>query len=106
MKSSIEVGELERGNAIGDGCGASPDVIIVYEWDVDSFHRKVSNLERQGYIARRETYRVTPEMNPETGQIVHLHTVEVNRALPQEATVRNSPAPVEADAETSTRTRV
>jgi hypothetical protein len=33
-------------------------------------------------VARRETYRVTPEMNPETGQIVHLHTVELYQPTP------------------------
>jgi len=28
---------------------------------------------------------VTPEMNPETGQIVHLHKVELYQASPDEA---------------------
>src|SRR5262245_26843961 len=51
--------------------------IIVSEWDADAFHRRVSELELQGYVVRRETYRVTPETNPETGRIVHLHTVEL-----------------------------
>ena len=46
-------------------------------WDADTLHRQVLELELQGYAVRRETYRVTPEMNPETGQIVHLHTVEL-----------------------------
>jgi hypothetical protein len=39
----------------------------------------------QGYITRRESYRVTPEMNPETGRIIHLHTVELRQAGPDEA---------------------
>ena len=38
--------------------------------------RDSSDLELQGYVARRETYRVTPEMNPETGRIFHLHTAD------------------------------
>ena len=48
----------------------------------DTFHRRVLDLELQGYVVRRETYRVTPEMNPETGQIIHLHTVELYQATP------------------------
>jgi hypothetical protein len=56
------------------------DVIVVREWDADSFHRRVLELESKGYIARRETYRITPEVNPETGEIVHLHTIELLKA--------------------------
>jgi hypothetical protein len=59
--------------------------IVVAEWDADAFHSRVSGLELQGYVARRETYRVTPEMNPETGRIVHLHTVELYRDCLDEA---------------------
>jgi hypothetical protein len=59
-------------------------VIVVSEWDADVFHRRVLDLEMQGYITRRETYRVTPEMNPETGRIVHLYTVELRQASPDE----------------------
>ncbi len=53
------------------------DVIFVREWDADQFHARVMELEKQGYVARRETYRVTPEMNPETGWITHLHSIEL-----------------------------
>ena len=53
--------------------------VVVSEWDADAFHRRVSDLELQGYVVRRETYRVTPETNPETGRIVHLHTIELYR---------------------------
>jgi len=56
------------------------DVIVVREWDADSFHRRVLELESQGYTTRRDTYRITPEMDPETGNIVHLHTIEMSRA--------------------------
>jgi hypothetical protein len=61
------------------------NAIVISEWDADAFHRRVMDLELQGYVARRETYRVTPEMNPETGRIVHLHTVELYQADPDEA---------------------
>ncbi len=54
------------------------NVILVREWDVDLFHRRVLDLEAEGYIARLETYRVIPEMNPETGEITHLYTIEVD----------------------------
>jgi len=53
------------------------DAVWVREWDVDAFHRKVLDLEAEGYITRRETYGVTPEMNPETGEIIHLRTIEM-----------------------------
>ncbi len=59
---------------------AMQEVIVVREWDADSFHRRVLELEAQGYEARRDTYRISPEMNPETGNIVHLHTIEMSRA--------------------------
>ena len=52
---------------------------MIREWDADSFHRRVLELEEKGYLARRETYRITPEVNPETGEIVHLHTIELLR---------------------------
>lgn len=55
------------------------DTIVVSEWDSDLFHRKVMELEAQGYIARRETYRITAEMNPETGIVSHMHSMELYR---------------------------
>jgi len=58
------------------------DLIVVREWDADSFHRRVLELESQGYEARRDTYRVSAEMDPETGNIVHLHTIEMVRQKP------------------------
>jgi len=54
------------------------DVMVVREWDPDVFHRRVTELERQGYIACRESYSITAEMDPDTGNIVHLHTVEMD----------------------------
>ncbi len=53
------------------------DAIVVREWDSNEFHRRVIELEARGYVARRQTYQILPDMNPETGVIVHLHTVEM-----------------------------
>jgi hypothetical protein len=55
-----------------------PDVILVREWDADSFHQRVLELESQGYEARRDTYHISAEMDPQTGNIVHLHTMEMS----------------------------
>ncbi len=79
MKSLIAIDGSDCGDA------AAGNAIVVNEWDADTFHRQVSDLELQGYVARLETYRVTPEMNPETGWIVHLHTIEMYKAGPDEA---------------------
>jgi len=49
----------------------------VREWDADQFHARVMELEKQGYVARRESYRITAEMNPETGWISHVHSIEL-----------------------------
>ena len=59
------------------------DTIVVSEWDSDVFHRKVMELEAQGYVARRDTYRITAEMNPETGIVSHVHFMELYRPSPQ-----------------------
>jgi hypothetical protein len=53
------------------------DPILVREWGANLFHQRVLDLEAKGYVARLETYRITPEMNPETGVITHLHTMEM-----------------------------
>ncbi len=58
------------------------NVIEVREWDPDAFHRRVLELEREGYVAQRESYRVTPEMHPETGRIIHLYTIDMCQAGP------------------------
>jgi hypothetical protein len=54
------------------------DVLVVREWDADVFHRRVTELEAAGYIARRESYAIMADMDPETGSIAHLHTVEMD----------------------------
>jgi hypothetical protein len=50
---------------------------LIREWDSDAFHQRVMELESKGYTPREGTYRITPEMNPETGAIVHLHAIEM-----------------------------
>ncbi len=58
----------------------STDLILVREFDPEVFHKRVMELEAQGYVANRETYKITPEMNPENGSIVHLHSIEMKKA--------------------------
>lgn len=52
-------------------------ILVVREWDADAFHRRVLDLEAKGYKARRETYRIEADVNPQTGEIMHLHTIEM-----------------------------
>jgi hypothetical protein len=58
------------------------EAILVREWSANEFHRHVLELEAKGYLTRLETYRITPETNPETGEIIHLHTIEMIRPDP------------------------
>jgi hypothetical protein len=51
--------------------------LLIREWGAEAFHHRVLDLETKGYVARRETYRITAETNPETGAIIHLHTIEM-----------------------------
>jgi len=53
------------------------DPIIVREWNADDFHRRVLDHEKQGYVARLDTYRITAETNPETGEVIQLYTIEM-----------------------------
>ncbi len=53
------------------------EAVIVREWDPDLFHKRVLELEEKGYTERRETYRITPEVDPETGTIIHLYSIEM-----------------------------
>jgi len=90
MNNLKAVDSSDRGGAVANEGMDAGNAIVVYEWDADAFHRRVSDLELQGYVVRRETYRVTPETNPETGRIVHLHTVELYAAGSDEAENRSS----------------
>ncbi|MFQ5664210.1 MAG: hypothetical protein ACE5HL_10295 [Terriglobia bacterium] len=58
------------------------EVLLVREWDSDAFHRRVAELEQQGYQARRESYRIVAETHPETGVIAHLHSIEMVKPDP------------------------
>lgn len=57
------------------------EIIIVREWDADLFQRRVLELEANGYSARLESYQVLPEMNPETGEVIHLRSIELCRTV-------------------------
>jgi len=89
MNTLKAVDRLNNCAAVANEGVDAGNAIIVSEWDADAFHRRVSDLELQGYVVRRETYRVTPETNPETGRIVHLHTVELYGAGYDEAKSRS-----------------
>jgi hypothetical protein len=52
-------------------------MILVREWDSDVFHKRVIELEKSGFIAKRETYQIIPEMDPDNGKITHLCTIEM-----------------------------
>lgn len=60
------------------------DPVLVREWDNDKFHQRVLELESSGYIARRETYSVIAEQDPDSGYILHLYSMEM---YPQPAKV-------------------
>jgi len=56
---------------------STKEPILVQEWDSDRFHHRVLELEGMGYTARLETYRITPEVEPDTGRVIHLHSIEL-----------------------------
>jgi hypothetical protein len=91
MKTLKAVDRSNRDDSVANEDVDAGNAIVVSEWDADAFHRQVSDLELKGYVVRRETYRVTPETNPETGRIVHLHTVELYGAGSDEVESRSSP---------------
>ena len=53
------------------------DATLVREWSSEAFHHQVLELESKGYNTRRETYQIIADMNPETGEVIHLYTVEM-----------------------------
>ncbi len=57
-------------------------MITIREWDPEVFHRRVLELEAEGYEARLDSYQVLPEMNPETGEIIHLRSVDMYKSMP------------------------
>jgi len=56
------------------------ETITVREWDPEVFHRRVHELEAEGYAACLDSYQVLAEMNPETGEIIHLRSVDMYKA--------------------------
>jgi hypothetical protein len=63
---------------------AQDELVIVREWGSDAFHQRVIDLEREGYVTREGSYNIAPEVNPETGAIIHLHTIEMFRLPPDD----------------------
>ena len=57
---------------------AMAEPILIREWESERFHERVLELESRGYVARRDSYTITPEMNPETGFIIHLYSIEMS----------------------------
>ncbi|HKV39389.1 MAG TPA: hypothetical protein VJX67_09260 [Blastocatellia bacterium] len=55
------------------------EVVLVREWDSDTFHEKVAELEAKGWVFRDESYRILAEIDPESGAFLHLHTIEMRR---------------------------
>jgi hypothetical protein len=53
-------------------------VEIVRDLDPDAFHRRVLELEAEGYVVRPGTYNITAEVNPADGIISHVYSVEMN----------------------------
>ena len=60
------------------------------QWDADQFHARVMELEKQGYVARRESYRIAAEMNPETGSVSHVHSIGLAKPEPRKSSSRES----------------
>jgi len=54
-------------------------VVQVREWDADAFHKKVLEMESEGFVSRLETYRIVADMSPDTGVVVHLPPMEMRR---------------------------
>jgi hypothetical protein len=54
-------------------------VTMVREWDADQFHAKVIELENKGWQTRQDSYKIIPEMNPETGIVSHVHSIELTK---------------------------
>ena len=62
---------------------ADENAILVREWGEDAFHARVLEFERAGYQSRLDSYRITPEMNPETGIVSHVHSMEMYKPQTQ-----------------------
>lgn len=56
------------------------ETITIREWEPEIFHRRVFELEAAGYVAILDSYQISAEMNPETGEIIHLRSVDMYRS--------------------------
>jgi len=57
------------------------ETITVREWDADAFQRRVLELEAEGYATRLDSYQILAEMNPETGEVIHLRSIEMRKLV-------------------------
>jgi hypothetical protein len=84
---SLQVSSVQflRSNSLASNVGqdryfATHNEIGALNHEIGIFPQSVGNIphrKSQGYVVRRETCRVAPETNPDTVQIVHLHTIEL-----------------------------
>jgi hypothetical protein len=63
---------------------AQDELVVVHEWGSDAFHQRVIKLESEGYVTREGSYNIAAEINPETGEIIHLHRIEMFRLPPDD----------------------
>ncbi len=61
------------------------EVVIVNERDPKAVQRRVYELEAQGHVSRRDSYRVFRETDTETGKTLHLRSMEMHKAEGDEA---------------------
>jgi len=57
-----------------------PSTVFLRECYFDVFNKKLSELEQDGYVSRWETYKITPELHPDTGIVQHVYTMELYKA--------------------------
>ena len=57
-----------------------PSTVFLRECYFDVFNKKLSELEEDGYVSRWETYKITPELHPDTGIEQHVYTMELYKA--------------------------
>ncbi len=58
--------------------------IGVAECDSDEFHCKVAGWEARGYRPLLDTYKIAPEMDPYTGRIWYLHSIDMEMVAREE----------------------
>jgi hypothetical protein len=58
--------------------------VLMQDWDSERFHRRVLELVSNGYKARLESYKITPEMEPDTGKVIHRYSIELLKVSAEE----------------------